>query len=89
MWFESTVCRTLPLLLCDVVEAEDGKETLLVLQLRAVVHVLWGEASAQGGSNGPFAVDGWWGGTPFSQHMPPLPPLYLHHLLSTSQSGQT
>lgn len=35
---------TSSLLLSDVVEAEDGEEAFLVLQLRAVIHVLWGEA---------------------------------------------
>lgn len=35
---------TSSLLLCDVVEAEDGEEAFLVLQLRAFVHVLWGKA---------------------------------------------
>lgn len=34
---------TSSLLLCDVVEAEDGEEAFLVFQLWAVVHVLWSE----------------------------------------------
>lgn len=79
---------TSSLLLCDMVEAEDGEEAFLVLQLRAVVHVLWGKAGYQGDRSWPLALNSWWGGTPLSQHAPPLPSLYLHHLLPTGQSGQ-
>lgn len=90
------VCRpehghTFPLLGTDVRQVEEGQELPLLLEVRAVVHLIGAVAGGQSQSGGrclPLALDRGRRRASLPQHPPPLPALLRHQLLLLLLGGQ-